>query len=151
MKTTLLPNGLSVRANKCLAAAGIPANKKAVRTALRTGLLFPFVRPTLYGKKTHAEVCRWVGLKQTFRSRTIPPGTLPWAVDNGLSFRANHCLARAGLPVDKQAVRQAIESGAFVPGQRPFNYGPATHAELCRWTGLDRAALRSPTGLPHVR
>jgi hypothetical protein len=47
MKTTKPSNGLSVRANKCLALAGVAAEKEAVLHALNTGELFPFLRPTL--------------------------------------------------------------------------------------------------------
>ena len=40
-------NGLSARANRCLATAGIPAEKEAVLQALKTDVLFPFFCPTL--------------------------------------------------------------------------------------------------------
>ena len=133
MKPTLLANALSVRANKCLALAGIPVEKEAVRRALEAGVLFPFLRPALYGKKTHQEVCRWAGLKETFLPTTIPKGTGPRVVDNGLSYRANHCLHRAGIPAEKEAVRNAIQTGLLSPGKSPFNYGPDTHAELSLW------------------
>src|SRR5437868_12246522 len=62
MKSNPNPNGLSARANLCLSTAGIPAEKEAVLRALKTGALYPFFRPTLYGKKTHQEVCRWAAL-----------------------------------------------------------------------------------------
>jgi hypothetical protein len=134
MRTT--PNGLSVRANRCLSLAGVPPQKHAVLQALQTGAMFPYFRPTLYGKKTHQELCRWVGLDESFLAPCIPPSTRPPAVSNGLSARANHTLFRAGIPADKAAVRQALESGALIPGKRPANYGRQTHAELCRWAGL---------------
>ncbi len=96
--------------------AGIPAEKEAVLHALKTGALFPFFRPTLYGKKTHQEVCLWAGLDETFRSPTIPESTRPPVIENGLSARANHCLFRAGIPAEKPAVKQALQSGALRPG-----------------------------------
>ena len=62
------------------------------------------------------------------------------AVDNGLSYRANHCLHRAGIPGGKEAVRKAIQTGLLCPGKNPANYGHHRHAELCRWA--------DPTSLP---
>lgn len=129
-------NGLSARANRCLATAGISAEKEAVVQALRTGELYPFFRPTLYGKKTHEEVCRWVDLPESFVAPMVPPTTYPPVVSNGLSARANHCLFRAGIPAQEEAVRHALETGALVPGKRPVNYGTQTQAELCRWVSL---------------
>ena len=90
--------------------------KEAVLHALKTGALFPFFRPTLYGKKTHQEVCLWAGLDETFRSPTIPESTRPPVIENGLSARANHCLFRAGIPAEQPAVKQALQSGALRPG-----------------------------------
>ena len=66
------------------------------------------------------------------------------AVENGLSYRANHCLHRAGIPAEKQAVREAIQTGALSPGKAPVNYGAQTHTELCRWAGLKFETLESP-------
>ena len=133
MKSKHPTNGLSARANRCLAAAGIPAEKEAVLQALRTGALYPYFRPTLYGTKTHGEVCRWAGVDKSFVTPMPPPSTRPPVVLNGLSARANHCLFRAGIPADKEAVRHALETGALVPGKLPFNYGKQTDAELRRW------------------
>ncbi len=65
MTRKALSNGLSVRANRCLERAGIPAEKEAVSQALKTGTLWPFLRPRNYGKKTHEEVCRWAGVDET--------------------------------------------------------------------------------------
>jgi hypothetical protein len=126
-------NGLSAWANRCLSTAGIPAEKEAVLHALKTGALYPYFRPSLYGRKTHEEVCRWAGLDESFRPPTIPESTRPPVIENGLSARANHCLFRAGIPADKPAVMQALQTGALRPGKRPVNYGKQTHAELCRW------------------
>jgi hypothetical protein len=140
MKPKLPANGLSARANRCLSTAGIPAEKAAILHALQTGALYPYVRPTLYGKKTHQEVCRWVGLDESFVSSNIPESTRPPIISNGLSARANHCLFRAGIPAEKPAVIQALQTGTLRPGKRPVNYGKQTHAELCRWTGVDPKA-----------
>jgi len=144
MKSKPPSNGLSTRANRCISAAGIRAEKEAVRQALQTGALYPFFRPTLYGKKTHQEVCRWAGLNELFRSPTIPEDTMPPIIENGLSTRANHLLFRAGIPAEKPAVKHALQAGVLRPGKRPFNYGKQTHAELCRWVGIDASALPSP-------
>src|SRR5207249_1747917 len=132
------------RAKRCISTAGIRVEKEAVVHALKTGALYPFFRPTLYGKKTHQEVCRWAGLDESFRSPTIPQDTRPPVVANGLSARANHLLFRAGIPAQKPAVKHALQTGALRPGRRPFNYGKQTHAELCRWTGTDPSLCRHP-------
>jgi len=144
MKPKPLSTGLSARANLCLSTAGIPAEKEAVRHALQTGALYPFFRPTLCGKKTHHEACRWAGLDESFRSPTIPEDTMSPVIDNGLSARANHLLFRAAIPAEKAAVKHALQTGELRPGKHPVNYGKKTHAELCRWAGVDQSALRSP-------
>ena len=144
MKPKPPANGLSARANLCLTTAGIPAEKEAVLHALKTGVLYPYFRPTLYGKKTHQEVCRWAGLDGSFVAPTIPPSTRPPVISNGLSARANHCLFRAGISAEKPAVMQALRTGALRPGKHPTNYGKQTHAELCRWSGMDTTPLPSP-------
>jgi hypothetical protein len=113
MKPKPPSNGLSARANRCLSTAGIPAEKEAVLHALKTGALYPYFRPALYGKKTHQEVCRWAGLDESFVSPTIPKNTMPLAIENGLSYRANHLLFRAGIPADKPAVlKRAPDRGS---------------------------------------
>ena len=61
------PNGLSNRLNHLLAKAGFTVEKHAIATALRAG--------KLYGKMTHAELCRWVGVTPNlFRKRKKVPG-----------------------------------------------------------------------------
>ena len=55
-------NGLSYRANHILKYAGIPATKAVVLESLKNGSLTPTKRPIGYGKMTHAELCRWVGV-----------------------------------------------------------------------------------------
>ncbi|MGD0259471.1 MAG: hypothetical protein ABSD29_06555 [Verrucomicrobiota bacterium] len=134
-------HGLPPRAQRCLAAAGIPIEKQAVLHALRTGALSG--RTTLYGKYTHRDVCRWLGIDEFFPSTIIPEDKRPPFVENGLSYRANGLLRRAGIPAKKPAVRHALQTGALVPGKRPYNYGKQTHAELCRWVGVDASALPS--------
>ena len=59
---TYRANGLSYRANHILKYAGIPATKAAVLQSLKNGDLKPTKRPIGYGKMTHAELCRWVGV-----------------------------------------------------------------------------------------
>ena len=59
---TYRANGLSYRANHILKYAGIPATKEAVLESLKNGSLTPTKRPIGYGKMTHAELCRWVGV-----------------------------------------------------------------------------------------
>lgn len=63
-------NGLSYRTNNILKYAGIPATKAAVLESLKNGSLTPTKRPVGYGKMTHAELCRWVGVTpRLFRKR----------------------------------------------------------------------------------
>ena len=63
-------NGLSYRTNNFLKFAGIPATKAAVLKSLKNGELTPTKRPLGYGKMTHAELCRWVGVTpHLFRKR----------------------------------------------------------------------------------
>jgi diadenosine tetraphosphate (Ap4A) HIT family hydrolase len=135
-------NSLSLRAKKCLTAAGIPIEKEAVLHALRTGALYPFDRPPLYGKKTHQEVCRWAGLSGSFLPPRPSPDAMPLAGENGLSYRANRCLIRAGIPAEKSAVVHALNIGVLQPGKRPLSYGRQTHLEICRWAGVDVQGLR---------
>jgi hypothetical protein len=59
---TYRANGLSYRANHILKYAGIPATKEAILESLKNGSLTPTKRPIGYGKMTHAELCRWVGV-----------------------------------------------------------------------------------------
>ena len=141
MKPKPPPKGLSTRANRCLSTSGILAEKEVVLHALKTGALYPYFRPALYGKKTHQEVCRWAGLDESFVSPTIPKSTMPLAIDNGLSYRANRLLLRAGIQADKPAVLRALQTGVLRPGICPVNYGKQTHAELCRWAGVDEHDL----------
>ena len=62
--------GLSYRTNNFLKSAGIPATKAVVLESLKNGSLTPTKRPIGYGKVTHAELCRWVGVSQNlFRNR----------------------------------------------------------------------------------
>jgi len=133
--------GLPRRAQRCLTAAGIPIERQAVLHALRTGALS--WRTTLYGKCTHRAVCHWLGVDATFPTTVYPEDTRPPFVENGLSYRANGVLHRAGIPVKKDAVRDALQTCALVPGKRPYNYGNHTHEEPCRWVGIDPSALPS--------
>lgn len=57
---------------------------------------------------------------------------------NGLSARSSRCLSTAGIPGEKLAVMQALQTGALRPGKRPANYGTQTHAELRCWADVDR-------------
>jgi hypothetical protein len=63
-------NGLTYRTNNFLKSAGIPATKADILKALENGDLTPTKRPIGYGKMTHAELCRWVGVTpHLFRKR----------------------------------------------------------------------------------
>lgn len=142
MKSKLLANGLSRRANRCLTTAGIPINKQFIVHALKTGKFYPSNWPPNYGKLTHFEVCNWAGVDAKnvpYISRTQLKGN-PY-LDNGLSYRANRCLLRSAISITKKAVRHALQTGALSPGKSPSNYGKVTHAELCRWAGVAESKL----------
>lgn len=141
MKSRPLLNGLSRRTNRCLANAGIAINKKVIVHALKTGKLYPFRWPPNYGKYTHIEVCRWVGIDAKALSSPPSQGDVAPYPANGLSYRSNRCLSRSAIPATKQAVRHALQTGILSPGKRPSNYGRQTHAELCRWTGVNPTTL----------
>ena len=67
-------NGLSYRTNNFLKSAGIRATKAAVLKSLKNGELTPTKRPLGYGKMTHAELCRWIGVTpHLFRNRKKVP------------------------------------------------------------------------------
>lgn len=152
MKSRLLPNGLSRRTNRCLTLAGIPINKPAIIRALKSGKLYPFHWPPNYGPFTHYEVCDWAGIdRNTLPREPLPEGDVGVFPDIGLSHRAWRCLLRSGIPTTKQAARHALRTGVFVPRKRPSNYGPQTHAELCRWTGIDPASLQKQTSKKRKR
>jgi hypothetical protein len=70
MKPIILPNGLTRKTANCLTKAGIPIEKKAIIEALKNGTLYPYRNPRNYGKYTHREVCRWVGVDA---STLLPP------------------------------------------------------------------------------
>jgi hypothetical protein len=148
MTSSLLPNGLSRRTNRCLLKAGIPINKQGIIRALKTGKIYPFHWPPNYGKYTHVEVCRWVGIDE--KTLSPPPhegGMIPFP-DIGISYRAWRCLRRSGIPTTKKAVRHALRTGMLWPGKHPSNYGSRTHAELCRWTNVDPATLPTSQIMP---
>jgi len=65
MKSIILPSGLSRRTVNCLTKAGFPIEKTALIKALSNGTLSPHRNPSNYGKITHREVCRWVGIDES--------------------------------------------------------------------------------------
>jgi hypothetical protein len=142
MKSRLLSNGLSKRTNRCLALADISITKPTIIRAFKSGKLYPFRWPPNYGKFNHFEVCDWAGIDwQTLRPE--PPREVDGVIfpNIGISHRAWRCLLRSGIPTTKAAARHALRTGMLVPGKHPSNYGPRTHAELCRWTGIHPASV----------
>ena len=105
-------------------------------------------------KKTHLDVCAWLDISQYLPIPTHDEGDWVPFPKNGLFYRANGVLRRAGIAPEKPAVRQALETGALFPGKRPYNYGEQTHADLCRWVCLDAEPLRRQVyllGVPERR
>ena len=140
MKSVLLKSGLSKRTQRCLTVAGFPIEKEAIIHALQAGELYPHYWPPTYGKYTHIEVCRWAGVDPT----TVPYTRIDhgsFDLNNGLSYRANNCVRAAGIVATKEAVTQALNTGKLWPRKRPVGYGKVTHAEICRWVGVDPQAL----------
>ena len=119
-----------------LSTADIPVEKEAVLHALKTGALYPFVRPPLYGKKTHQEVCAGPASmnrsgRRAYRKTHGPSSKTGCPSGQTASFSGQAC-----IPAEKPAVKHALEAGALRPGETPINYGKQTHAELCRWAGV---------------
>lgn len=136
-------NPLTRRTTRCLVNAGIPVDKEVILHAVQTGRIYPYVWPPNYGKKTHVEVCLWLRIDaRTLPSRPPQVDVRPYP-NNGLSYRANRCLSRSDIPATKKAVRHALKTGVLLPGKHPSNYGPQTHAELCRWTDINSVTLTS--------
>jgi hypothetical protein len=54
----------------------------------------------------------------------------------GLSRRTQRCLTAAGIPLDKQAVLQALRTGALSWGT-PC-YGKKTHLDVCAWLDISQ-------------
>jgi hypothetical protein len=77
MTSTLMPNGLSVRANNCILAAGIKVEKESVLQAVLTGKLSPHIRPRNYGKKTHREICRWLRIPESLKPSDVHLAVCP--------------------------------------------------------------------------
>ena len=135
------PNGLSNRINHLLTKAGFTVEKQAIASALRAGKLYPHCYPPTYGIYAHRELCEWAG---------VDPATVPMKGSyfetyhaNGLSYRVNHILKYAGIPVTKAAGLESLKNGSLTPTKRPIGYGKMTHAELCRWVGVIPHLFRS--------
>jgi hypothetical protein len=143
MKFRILPNGLSIRVNRCLAKAGIPIDKQVIVSALKSGKLYAHCWPPNYGKYAHRDVCLWAGVDRATLSTNWPDTDKTIFPNIGISYRAWRCLRRSDIPRIKKAVRRALQAGKLSPGKCPSNYGPVTHAELCRWVGIDPKTLLS--------
>ena len=141
MKSKHLPNCLPKRINSLLTKAGIPIEKKAIIHALLTGKLYVYHWPANYGKFTHRDVCQWAGIDPATLPKTWPNDGVGIFPDIGLSYRAWRMLKRAGIPATKEAVIKALKSGDLSPYKRPGGYGKVTHAEMCRWVGIDLKTL----------
>jgi hypothetical protein len=44
-------------------------------------------------------------------------------LQNGLSRTTNHCLSKAGIPIDKKVIIRALKTGKLYPFRWPPNYG----------------------------
>ncbi len=63
---------------------------------------------------------------------------------NGLSRRTTNCLTKGGIPIEKEAILEALKNGTLYPHRNVRNYGKYTHREVCRWAGIDESTLRIP-------
>jgi hypothetical protein len=130
MKPKPLPNGLSTRANRCLSTSGILAEKEAVLHALRTSALSLFSPGPLRQKDAPGTLSLdGAELDESFVSPTVPEDTMPLAIENGLSFRANRLLLMVGIPADKPVVQQAPQAGALHSGECPVEARMVTRKE----------------------
>ena len=125
------PNGLSKTLNRLLAQAGFTIEKQAIIHALQTGKLYPHCRPPNYGKYAHRDVCRWAGVDPATLAQAWPDRGRAPHPDDGLSYRAHTILRYAGIPATRKSVLEALSNGQV------------THAELCRWTGVDSTTLNA--------
>jgi hypothetical protein len=62
-------------------------------------------------------------------------------LSHGLSRRAANRLAKAGVPIEKEAVIKALKNGTLRVHQFPPQYGKYLHREVCRWAGIDERTL----------
>jgi hypothetical protein len=60
---------------------------------------------------------------------------------NGLSLRINNLLTKAGIPIEKATVIQALQTGKLYVYHWPPSYGKFTHRDVCQWAGVDPATL----------
>ena len=149
MNSKLLATGLSKRTNNLLTKAGVTIEKQAIVHALKTGKLQVYHWPPNYGRYTHREVCQWAGVDPITLPQTWPDPVKEVFTDLGFSFRAWRTLKGAGIPLTKEAVRHALETGQLWPYKRPGNYGEVTHKEICQWAGIDPKA-RPKIGLDSI-
>jgi hypothetical protein len=75
-----------------------------------------------------------------FSPRSGPPPTdeaLTTKFVAGQALTQRLCLSFGPI----NAVIKALNSGELFPRKRPCGYGKTTHAEICRWAGIDSKAL----------
>ena len=137
-----LPNGLPKRIIRLLTKAGFSIEKKSIVRALQAGKLYPYCWPPNYGKYTHRDVCRWAGVDPATLPREWPDRDVSPYPKDGLSYRAHNVLRYAGIPAKKEAVLRALKAGMLLPYKRPGSYGKVTHAEVCRWVGVNPGVLK---------
>jgi hypothetical protein len=68
----------------------------------------------------------------------------PIILPSGLTRRTTNCLTKAGFPIEKKAILEALKNGTLYPHLNPRHYGKYTHREVCRWAGVDASTLRTP-------
>ena len=135
------PNGLSKRINSLLTKAGFTVEKQAIAIALRAGKLYPHCYPPTYGRYAHRDLCEWAGVDPA--TVTMTGSYYEHYPENGLSYRTNHILKFAGIPATKESVLKSLKNGNLTPAKRPIGYGKMTHAELCRWIGVNPRLFRN--------
>ncbi len=136
----LLP--LPARARRVLVDCKLES-RALVRAAIASGhlswndgigsILWQGTRLPKLSRRTWETIYEWAG-----RPPMPPqPKLIRGYPANGLSSRANDCLSRACIAATKSSVVLALKSGVLSPENGPRGYGKLTHAELCRWSGLD--------------
>ena len=65
-------------------------------------------------------------------------------LSNGLTRKTTNCLTKAGIPIEKKAIIDALKNGTLYPYRNPRHYGKYTHREVCRWAGVDESTSLPP-------
>ncbi len=66
----------------------------------------------------------------------------PVILTSGLSRRTTNVLAKAGLPIAKRAISEALQTQKLCVELCSSTYGTYTHRQVCRWGVIPGIELR---------